>query len=245
MRLTQVGVARRTGRTDEPRSKPRSRPRPTDRVAPGARIPYAHARHNDIDDGRSAAPIAGAMRSHGVAPNALLAAGPAVPSKCRTAMVAGDEERTLSVSGSRPVGARHLPALEGTSDERWRRAFGGTCESGQRHARTMPIPYAEPDRGICRSVPWLRRSSAGSVAQQNGVWPFAASRYASAVDVNAFTCRNRAPGQRAAMFATFRSGAPRSTSNDGVGKSRMSTASDVTRVPTRSRDRARRRTPKR
>ena len=47
------------------------------------RSPYAHARHNDIDDGRSAAPIAGAMRSHGVAPNARLAAGPAVPSKCR------------------------------------------------------------------------------------------------------------------------------------------------------------------
>lgn len=43
-----------------------------------------------------------------------------------------------------------------------------------------------------------------------------ASRYASAVDVNAFTCgRSRVPGQRAAMVATFRSNALRSTNNDG------------------------------
>jgi hypothetical protein len=125
------------------------------------------------------------------------------------------------------------PALEGFSDERWRR--------GSASRRTMPIPCAEPDRGICRSVPWRRGFSAGSVAQQNPVWPSAASRYASAVDLNAFTRgRSRMPGHRAAMVATFRSDAPRSPSNAGVGRSRLSTASDVTRVPTRSRDRARR-----
>jgi hypothetical protein len=35
---------------------------------------------------------------------------------CRTAMVAGDEQQTLSVSGGRPTGTRHLPALEGSRD---------------------------------------------------------------------------------------------------------------------------------
>jgi hypothetical protein len=30
---------------------------------------------------------------------------------CRTALVAGDEQRTLSVSGGGPAGARHLPAV--------------------------------------------------------------------------------------------------------------------------------------
>src|ERR671918_1715569 len=32
---------------------------------------------------------------------------------CRTAMVAGDEQQTLSVSGCRPTGTRHLPAVGG------------------------------------------------------------------------------------------------------------------------------------
>jgi hypothetical protein len=42
----------------------------------------------------------------------------------------------------------------------------------------LPIPSAEPDRGICRSVPRLRGTSAGSVAQQNlgGRPPRAATR---------------------------------------------------------------------
>jgi hypothetical protein len=34
--------------------------------------------------------------------------------KCRTAMVAGDEQQTRSVSGGRPTGTRHLPAFGGT-----------------------------------------------------------------------------------------------------------------------------------
>ena len=124
------------------------------------------------------------------------------------------------------------PALEGTSDERWRRAFGGTCECGSASRRTMSIPHAEPDRGICRSVPWLRGSSAGSVAQQNPVWPFAASRYASAVDLNAFMCGRAsasacAPGPQprsatgpggATTFAS--SSAVRSTSSRCSGSSR-------------------------
>lgn len=81
---------------------------------------------------------------------------------------------------ARPRSVARLLALEGTYDERWRRAFGGICECGSTSRRAMPIPYVEPDRGICWSVAWLSGSSAGSVAQYNPVWPFAASRIASA-----------------------------------------------------------------
>jgi hypothetical protein len=92
------------------------------------------------------------------------------------------------------------------------------ANAGQRHARTMSIPYAEPDRGICRSVPWLRRSSAGSVAQQNGVWPFAASRYASAVDVNAF-----------AATARLASAPPWSRRSDRARRARRATTASASR----------------
>ena len=50
--------------------------------------------------------------------------------------------------------------------------------------------------------------------------PSSASRLASAVDLNAFTCgRSFSPGHRLAIVATFRSNACTSTSSDGVGRS--------------------------
>ncbi len=59
-----------------------------------------------------------------------------------------------------------------------------------------------------------------TVAQQNPRCPASASRAASAVDLNAFTCGRRlSPGHRLAIVATFRSNAWTSTSNDGVGSS--------------------------
>jgi hypothetical protein len=36
--------------------------------------------------------------------------------KCRTAMVAGNEQQALSVSGGRPTGTRYLPAIWGAPD---------------------------------------------------------------------------------------------------------------------------------
>jgi hypothetical protein len=73
-------------------------------------------------------------------------------------------------------------------------------------------------RPLARAVSWI--ASAGGIA------------HASAVDVHATTCgRSRVPDRRAAVVATNE--APRSTSNDGVGRSRRSAASDATRVPRR------------
>ena len=146
----------------------------------------------------------------------------------RPASAGSQPQRGIPTSTSTSTSAHAAP---GRGDHRRLRV--------DRDRDPRPGPATGPSR-LASSTSLARRRSSPSpaaampstsraVAQQNVRWPAAARRAASAVDLNALTWgRSAGPGRTAAIVATFRSNAARSTTRAGVVRSASRTSGDAT-----------------